>query len=149
MFAKFLAATALGAAVILGAAGVSTAAPAPAGGTGTSTGTSTPRARVACVRAPKVLDRIGDLEARAADRLAKLQAAEVKAAQNHHPKRAAVIQKRIERLTKAQDKLTDAQQRIEQRCPNAATGVSPGSTGPSSGPASGSSSSPSVTTTSV
>jgi hypothetical protein len=128
MIRKVIAVAVLSGAIALSGAGVASAATptgtssgatAPAGtGTGTGTGTGANRTTF-CARAPQLLARIGKLEAKASVWLPKAEAREAKATQNHHPKVAARIAKRITRVQKIEARGTTLEQKINAACPGA------------------------------
>ena len=101
-------------ALVAGSAGVASAATPGSTAPGAARG-------INCARAPQVLDRLQGVDARITTALPKLQAAEKKAVANHHPKAAARIERRVDRLTKLGEKVADRIARVEQHCP----GVTP------------------------
>jgi hypothetical protein len=89
-------------------------------GTSTTSG-STPAAsrHSTCARASKALSRIDKVEAAVTKRLPKLEAAETRLTTAGHTKRAARVEKRIERLQNANVKAGARAQKIQAKCPTA------------------------------
>jgi hypothetical protein len=100
-------------AVALGTCGAAFAGTTPSG--------STPAAsrHITCARASKALSRIDKVEAAVTKRLPKLEAAETRLTTAGHTKRAARVEKRIERLQNANVKAGARAQKIQAKCPTA------------------------------
>ena len=100
----------------------------PSAGSVPSTGTKRQHT-FSCSNGPKVLQRIATVEARISAGLPKLHAAEQRATQNGKTKRAARIERLINRLESPtfQARLQRVSQRIEQAChispPTGSTGT--------------------------
>ena len=115
MFRRLAVAAGLCGALVVGGAGAASAAPS-------SSGTSPP----ACAHAQTRLNRLAAQDARITAQLPKLEAAQTKAEQNHHPKLAKRIGRRITLLEHRQTRDQKVSARIEKRCP-ATTPAAPAS----------------------
>lgn len=117
MVGRLVVAAGLCGALVVGGAGAASAAPSSSG-TAPAAGT--------CANAQTRLDRLAAQDARITTALPKLEAAQTKAEQNHHPKLAKRIGRRVKVLEHRQTRDQKVSARIEKRCP-ATTPAAPAS----------------------